>query len=504
MKRLFCTGALGLVLGSAAPAALAVYLNPNGLGQVLEYPYYTVNAGYATYFTIVNTTDVGKAVKVRLLEGYDGRDTLDFNLYLSPLDVWVGGIVAGSDGGAALFTNDNSCTVPALPSTAATALAFSIAAFDGGGAFDGGPIDSSRTREGHIEIVEMGTVVYPSATLDAISQVGGVPENCPSIVKAWASAGYWSVNPSVDLGPPSGGIFGSGVLVNVPQGTVFSYAAEAVAQFYNKDGMGEHSAPGALTPNIASGTSVTALVYANDAPLSLTYARPIDAVSALFMADNIQNEFWTSASVAAASEWVVTYPTKRFYVDPLYAAQNSSIHPFDAVFSGVLGGSSISLVNMKFVNREGAFASTNDECGYICPGRSVEPNLPYEVQVVTFNQNAATLQNGPRDVTPSPPSWVLGSKLVPMNVETASYGDLGGGQVVRATDGWASLQLTTNASAQLTAAANGDILFGQPVSGFWINQLVNGNVAGTLANYTAAYRHKLHASCLRADSTPCS
>ena len=47
-----------------ANMANAVNLNPDGLGQVLLYPYYTVNGGQNTLLSVVNTTNVGKAVKV--------------------------------------------------------------------------------------------------------------------------------------------------------------------------------------------------------------------------------------------------------------------------------------------------------------------------------------------------------------------------------------------------------------------------------------------------------
>ena len=69
-----------------ANLASAVNLNPDGLGQVLIYPYYTVNEGVAgnnlsTMFSVVNTTDQGKAVKVRFVEGYNSREVRDFHLY---------------------------------------------------------------------------------------------------------------------------------------------------------------------------------------------------------------------------------------------------------------------------------------------------------------------------------------------------------------------------------------------------------------------------------------
>ena len=72
----------------------AVNLNPDGLGQVLLYPYYTVNGGQQTVLSVINTTAVGKAVKVRFLEGYNSREVLDFNLFLSEFDVWTASVFA--------------------------------------------------------------------------------------------------------------------------------------------------------------------------------------------------------------------------------------------------------------------------------------------------------------------------------------------------------------------------------------------------------------------------
>ena len=60
-----------------AGTAQAVNLNPDGLGQVLIYPYYTSNAGNATILSVVNTTDNAKAVKVRFNEGFNSREVLD-------------------------------------------------------------------------------------------------------------------------------------------------------------------------------------------------------------------------------------------------------------------------------------------------------------------------------------------------------------------------------------------------------------------------------------------
>ena len=64
------TAVVAGIAGVAGFAGLAnaVDLNPDGLGQVLIYPYYTVNKNQDSLFTVVNTTGIGKAVKVRFLE----------------------------------------------------------------------------------------------------------------------------------------------------------------------------------------------------------------------------------------------------------------------------------------------------------------------------------------------------------------------------------------------------------------------------------------------------
>ncbi len=100
-------GAAGIV-GSAQ----AVNINPDGLGQVLIYPYYTVNNGNITLLSVVNTTENAKAVKVRFTEGQNTREVLDFNLYMSAWDVWTAALYLNADGVPELSTSDTSCTVP--------------------------------------------------------------------------------------------------------------------------------------------------------------------------------------------------------------------------------------------------------------------------------------------------------------------------------------------------------------------------------------------------------
>ena len=165
----------------------AVEVNPDGIGQVLLYPYYTVrdsSSGNAlnTLLTVGNTTDHVKAVRVRFREGAVGAPVADLNLYLNAHDMWTGAVVPDAGGGATLLSADRSCVVPSL---LMAPLPFSNQAYIGD------PLTASldRTREGFVEIIEMGDYGLASAApvgsvAEGVQQFedSGVPLDCSRAV----------------------------------------------------------------------------------------------------------------------------------------------------------------------------------------------------------------------------------------------------------------------------------------------------------------------------------
>ena len=146
-----------------ASTAQAVNMNPDGLGQVLIYPYYTVNGGNVTILSVVNTTGQGKAVKVRFLEGMNSVEVLDFNLYMSEYDVWAGAIIPDGNDGAALTVTDTSCTVPTIEGQDDQTQEFLTLAYAGGvlnPEGDGGPKGRDRLTEGYFEMIEMLSLIH--------------------------------------------------------------------------------------------------------------------------------------------------------------------------------------------------------------------------------------------------------------------------------------------------------------------------------------------------------
>lgn len=330
-----------------ASSAQAVNLNPDGLGQVLIYPYYTTNAGNDTLLSVVNTTDSAKAVKVRFLEGYNSREVLDFNMYMSAWDVWVAAIVDGGTVNPAqagvphLIIPDTTCTVPYLYGDDVEAggtyglQEFLPYAYTGAFA-DGGPTTIARAREGYFEVIEMGTLTNETETAKRLGSADAAthivvngkqqPADCYQLVDNWTDFasgpdGMWLTDETLDIARNSGGLFGGAAVINVGKGTMASYNARAI-QGYDKSADGNHFRPGNIHPNLNDGDQTTATVFfgvPQDRAVELSYPRGVDAISATFMHEYIMNEYNVQAGLNAASEWVVTFPTKAFYVDVLYA-----------------------------------------------------------------------------------------------------------------------------------------------------------------------------------------
>ena len=471
------TAVVAAIAGVAGFAGLAnaVDLNPDGLGQVLIYPYYTVNKSQDSLFSVVNTDAMhGKAVKVRFLEGYNSREVLDFNLYLSPNDVWTARVSQRSDaGGAAVFTNDHSCTYPSIPTTGQD---FRSTAYAGGSVFpaDGGPTSVTRTREGYLELISMGDII-PGSPLDSATthvQTGvpnaGTPP-CGSALAGTAPAPY--------IVASTGGLFGSGTVVNVGEGTFFGYNADAIDGFSS---IPLFSGSAGLTPSLQQANTATsvaggaiAYVFTNGSLLTLDYANGIDAVSAVFEANAIYNEYLTTASIGANTDWIVTFPTKRFYVDTFYNG-GTVIPPFSESFGASNAGQSNVQVGISLFDQEEGFTTQPED--FSPPGVGHPSSLPYEVNVISFLASS--------DANAGITSGVFGSKLV-SNIPP--YGDRG----------WLKLDMASgDGGHSMRPALNGVVLHGLPVTGYEAINIVNTQAQpGMLANYGGLFRHRASRSC---------
>jgi len=470
---------VGILCAQAAPA---MTLNPRGTGQVLLFPYYTVNRHQQTLISVSNLTSMAKVVRVRFREAYDGREVLDFNVFLAAQSSWTSALFSLDDAGlsgagGAILLNDKLCTAPAFSGSnklpdGRLYQPFLNYAYTGVGA-DTGPTDDTRTREGYFEIVEMAELT--GATRDAIALVNGVPPACAKV----ASGNL----PASDLLPPGGGLSGSAAVVDVPIGTYYATTATALDGVYNQP---IYTLPGQIQPDL-SGASVganglvNAYVPINGSIVTLGYpaVQAVDAASALLAASEIVSDYDVSVSEGVQTDWVITFPTKHFYVDPGIVTNGAAIAPFNEVFGESLPGRSDTIVALHVYNRDGKdlFGPSGIEPP---PPQQPPPVLPYETQVIMFVPPGQT----PPLISPAlAAAHPLSLSLqAPYSVGVAHFNFSGN---------YSGVPRVGRASHE------GLQLQGLPAIGFEAINYVNANATpGVLANYSAAYPMRSRAPCV--------
>jgi hypothetical protein len=501
-----------LVVGAFAHTVMA---NPSlaTTGDKLLGAIYNTEAGNETYVNIVNTSASAKAVKFRMREGRGSEDSLDFHVYLSPYDMWTAALTRNSSGQVVLVTNDTSCTAPFVTNnpdtTGAIARTTYIPSIYGGDA-------EQRVREGYIEIIEMADFGSDTSRPDdysdragrssamtgrdiawATKHTAGVPNDCASVRAFNVGANTPQTVAGRGFGYPKGGLFGNMAVINVGQGTYLTYEMDALKSgFLRVNGNIFFSQNSLPSSTITQWTADRGLVFEKGGQLNyfdlpdlstITLAGGLPTatvnyrtsiltavgelagkISGVLLAQDVTNEYIVSSVLNASTDWVITFPTKRFHTNYAYdratgaptpnssAMDNSTdgyIFPFSSGFNQRLGEACdpISFKNIR--DRE-----ERTQVGDIdfSPGRPEGSSICYEMNVVSFN-----------DPVLGVPSRVVGG------VDTRSNLN------VDFSEGWASLEFP---------ATDG---VGLPVIGFMAYNLVNSAVTdGVLANYAGTFNHR--------------
>ena len=388
------TGILGVV--GIISSAQAVHVNPDGTGQVLLFPYFNGKGGYATNINLVNSTDQTKAVKIRFREGRNSNDVLDFNIYMSPEDVWTGtvknGVNAEGKAVGALETTDRTCALPTLASCEDGNCSATIP-FSGFGVYK--DVTQEDTKEGYIEVIEMGVVTDPAVKAGVLHS-NGKPSNCTAVEDAW-NKGTFTQGKGVaakGLSAPTGGLFGSSAVINIEKGSAFALDPIAIdnysteAQHYLS-----HDPDTFLLPSLASGnvTSSSVMVRnsSGEGEMVVTEWNPqTDAcledkdeltpqcgtnpypIAHVLLAPHVMNEYFVDPTDGydGHTDWVITFPMKKHGIHKSVAA-NFENGIFDRE------------------ETQAGFTKTNSDFGFspVLPGKKPESSsLDREVNVISF------------------------------------------------------------------------------------------------------------------------
>lgn len=414
-----------LVLAAAAAASAQpldadhFVRSANGSGQLLVVPYFSTQAANVTALNITNTDGShGKALKIRFRGASNGDDLYNFQVFLGPNDMWTAAIYRGADGRAELHTGDRSCTRPASVNGAFSIARTAPQAVDRNG----------ETREGFVEIINMGDIWAPSETPTA-GQPGyeawtlleavrfNFQENRIRCTASVLNAVTRETAPTY-LAAPTGGVMANWMIVNVEKIFTFSGPAaafEARESFVDATNtVVDRTVPGRVVFWEQNGTALSRaeteantadLLVRGDAPvrtavrsdlpdLSTPYLQDavLDAKAPLRQAFALSNtiavaevagEYFTLESVGAATDWVLTFPTRHYYAAVnygppatiLYTAQVEGNYYYRPGFAlpggGFLGGRSYQIclyfaystslgVSPRIFNRDGQNSPEDD------------------------------------------------------------------------------------------------------------------------------------------------
>lgn len=465
--------ALATMLGAAA-SAQAININQDGLGEVLLYSLYTTEEGNITNINVTNTTDKVKAVKVRFVEGQNSQEVLDFNLYLSPFDQWSGAVTQ-TDAGAKLITADKSCTAPAIP---AGGVDFRSFGYKG----DGGEQSAARTRVGHLEVIEMG-VIDPTYLTPAGKSLAGfatanhtvpgsAPADCGALRAQFSGTGIWAAGAlqtgfldaaAVKADNLNGGLYGSADILNIEGSTQISYDALAIDNFMDDtvDGpQSTHQVTGSVDPSLNGGGNNFA-TFKNG--VVAEYVNSASAVTALLMKESINNDYVLDAGRGSETNWVITFPTKRFHVDTFAVGDEA---PFVNRWNKTTGKSCHEVGLQNWDNEEYAGAPSDLDFSPAPPGAT--SSLCYETNILTFNK-----------------AKVLGGEFVSYDV-SLTQPDF--------QFGWMSLAFVADGVNAYTLESEDTpavVTNGLPAIGFSAVTIRNNSTAnGVMNNYGSSTSHK--------------
>jgi len=410
-KNLMSLAVAASVVGVTASAQAAMYVNPDKTGSVLLFPYYNAQNGNETSMHIVNTTTEAKAVKVRFMEYVNSQEVLDFNLYLSERDHFSFTIYKNPNGdGGAIITRDNSCTVPELGDATVGVPGSKTENADGSitriqpflnyqYATDADK-SYSRSLVGHVEVIEMGVLTDGAAKADtwetfATHGTDGVPANCAKLVEAWSSKngvnGTWKDTPADGIKKATGGLYGLSNVLNSADAAAFGIEPAAIEGFWVGDETDNHTDPGDTLPDLSEGIKKS-IVPNNGTSYSLEFDAGVDAVSSLFMTKSISNDVMINPDLAGLTDWVITFPTRRYYVQGKTATA-----PFTDPYDKTDADSACEPVGIIQYDREEAQKDTSQTPVFSPkpPTVTADPNkLCYETNTITTAATSAMSATG--------------------------------------------------------------------------------------------------------------
>lgn len=284
---------------SYSALTFAVQLSQSHQGGSIFIPLYSADNGNSSLLTISNNGVNASAVKV-LFQDQDGATISGVNLYLAAMDTWVMSISSNGQG-VAVSIPDSSCTAPYLFESDDPSAVLTL------------------PTVGQILVTDMGEVTGNSEIAIEIDYETLLPRDCELINAQWAAGGVWNTVPDSDILLPAENLRAELQVINVNEGTLVTVPGLAFTDFSD---ISLHTSPAEFTPDLSSVNSADS-TYENGAKSLVAsssgqfieddWPDSIDAISVLLATRNLTSAFTAETSIGATAEWILTFPTLKYY-----------------------------------------------------------------------------------------------------------------------------------------------------------------------------------------------
>ena len=301
---------------------------------------------------------------------------------------------------------------------------------------------------------------------------------------------------SAVVSEPINALKGRAVLIELSTGVAHGYDPVTLENFFTPTGVDGASPlnilaqPALAVPNLNSASPAFSVSVRNGAPVvNGPFGRPVDAVTDLLSRQSIINDY--NITSGSQTDWVITFPTKGFYVDRgnvktgapgtffKLAAGATPLDPFAAAGGEVFADPDI--------NNDGRGDISNSA------GESCVPIIPRVWDREEFEKGNATSNFSP--VTPG------GSAEICKEANILSFGDsnifdsklrsslFGGASLgsIPGLNGWAQISFQ-GSGAQLPGGATNTL--GLPVVGMRLEARQNGKFAGKSFGFASDHAYK--------------
>lgn len=522
-KKLLAVGvaaSLGVISGAAFAAP---EVTSTGIGHTNIIPYFSTQNGNATLLSITNTDQTnGKIVKVRFRGAEWSDDIFDFQVFLSPGDVFTGAVTS-ANGLSKFATADNSCTLPTKANL--NGMSFVPVRLQN---------TATGTLEGYVEIITMADVpptytptvgagagvAVANPLFTAIKHVNGVAP-CTSTVATAKLENLVQDNFVLPLTEPGttptapvvanphvqyyytaapagvGSLTSYATIINVPGSKAFSNVATAVtygsaqkAYFRQADDtltVGELAAAtnDRIFFTIGANNGAAVPSYQYDMP---DLSSPVESTAAAVVTPVTQRnnlttklvksavvaEFSTLDALNAATDIVLSQPTRRYY----YNYTDVTATPATPAHATIEG--------KKFTiagDAATAYAALNG-----ATNRVALDNAPGSTSAAVFYDREENKAGSNIVISPTPPGGALSLKgevsVIGINNGSGATGALGalltindltatGSAGAIYEEGWALISTTAKTPAAIKL----------PVIGFSATNVYNGSVGSAGTNY---------------------